>query len=281
MPRLRITKVEKTCVDTLVEAYEKYSPQVSLFKEQLLMALTSAERLNQHVHSIGSRLKDPAHLRDKLIRKMLGKTDQSPFDVSTDNLLTKINDLVGVRILHLYTRQIPHIDKALREIFEENQYQLMEGPFARTWDDESRTFFRELGIETQESPSMYTSVHYVIGSASRTRVTAEIQVRTLMEEVWGEVDHALNYPYKTNSLACAEQLKVLARVTSSATRLVDSIFLTMEHHPRDAILLTEGDLSATGPNSDTPTRSVRKRHRVVSVRRKRRRRLGKPGAHRS
>ena len=34
---------------------------------------------------------------------------------------------------------------------------------------------------------MYTSVHYVIGSASRTTVTCEIQVRTLMEEVWGEV----------------------------------------------------------------------------------------------
>jgi cellulose biosynthesis protein BcsQ len=66
----------------------------------------------------------------------------------------------------------------------------------------------------------------VVASASRTKLTAEIQVRTLMEEVWGEVDHQLNYPHETQSLACREQLKVLARVTSSATRLVDSIFST-------------------------------------------------------
>ena len=32
---------------------------------------------------------------------------------------------------------------------------------------------------------MYTSVHYVVSSKSRTKVTCEIQVRTLMEEVWG------------------------------------------------------------------------------------------------
>jgi hypothetical protein len=41
---------------------------------------------------------------------------------------------------------------------------------------------------------MYTSVHYIIGSGSQTPLTCEIQVRTLMEEVWGEVDHKINYP---------------------------------------------------------------------------------------
>ena len=83
---------------------------------------------------------------------------------------------------------------------------------------------------------MYTSVHYVIGSASRTRMTAEIQVRTLMEEVWSEVDHSVNYPHQNESLPCREQLKVLARVTSSATRLVDSIFITLDDHHRAARL---------------------------------------------
>lgn len=91
---------------------------------------------------------------------------------------------------------------------------------------------RDCGIETQDSPSMYTSVHYVVSSASRTKITAEIQVRTLMEEVWGEVDHTIKYPEKNASLACREQLKVLARATSTATRLVDAIFLTMEEDER-------------------------------------------------
>jgi hypothetical protein len=49
-----------------------------------------------------------------------------------------------------------------------------------------------------------------------------------MEEVWGEVDHLINYQTPTAVLSSSEQLKVLARVTSSATRLVDAIFLTHE-----------------------------------------------------
>ena len=228
-----LTRAESATLESLVAVYEQHTAQIGLFRDQLLLALSSSARLSAVVHSVRSRLKDRSHLLDKLRRKYLKcKFDGQPFDIDKDNLLLKVNDLVGVRILHLYTRQIREIDAALREVFQEGQYNLLEGPFARSWDDESRQFFRDCQIETQDSPSMYTSVHYVIGSASRTKVTAEIQVRTLAEEVWGEVDHSINYPHKTDSVACAEQLKVLARVTSSTSRLVDSIFLTLEDDRR-------------------------------------------------
>jgi putative GTP pyrophosphokinase len=210
-------------LDSLVETYEKHRAQISLFRDQLLLALTNSSELASLIHSIRSRLKDPNHLRDKLQRKMRKcKVERRPFTVRPENLLVEVNDLAGVRILHLYTRQIRQIDTLIREILQENKYELIEGPSARTWDDESRRFFEACGIATQESQSMYTSVHYVIGSASKTKVTAEIQVRTLMEEVWGEVDHTLNYPSPNDSLA----------VTSSASRLVDSIFATVEDHER-------------------------------------------------
>ncbi len=213
----------------LLAAYDGNLELVTLFKDQVEAALTNSAKLMDHVHSMKSRLKERDHLREKLERKC-AKCEESGdrFDVTPDNLLTKVTDLAGVRLLHLYTRQVRDIDRELRKIFEEQQYELLEPPFARTWDDESRDFFESCGIETQESPTMYTSVHYVVSSASRTTVTCEIQVRTLMEEVWGEVDHELNYPNPTSVFACSEQLKVLARVTSSATRLVDSIFATHE-----------------------------------------------------
>jgi len=232
-----LSRSEVRLLDSLVETYDKHRPQVSLFRDQLLLALSNSTELASLVHSIRSRLKDPDHLRDKLLRKMgKCKADRRPFNVRPENLLTEVNDLAGVRILHLYTRQIRGIDTSIREILQESKYELIEGPFARTWDDESRRFFEECGIETQNSPSMYTSVHYVIGSASKTKMTAEIQVRTLMEEVWGEVDHTMNYPIPIDSLACSEQLKVLARVTSSASRLVDSIFASVDDHKRIAEL---------------------------------------------
>ena len=74
---------------------------------------------------------------------------------------------------------------------------------------------------------MYTSVHYLVASKASTTVTCEIQVRALMEKVWGEVDHKIKYPHKNEHIACREQLRALARSTSSATRLVDSSFVTV------------------------------------------------------
>ncbi len=75
---------------------------------------------------------------------------------------------------------------------------------------------------------MYTSVHYVFKANEQAKCACELQVRTLAEELWGEVDHKINYPHKAQSVACREQIKVLARVTSSCSRLVDSIFYSHE-----------------------------------------------------
>ena len=226
-----VSREERELTDSLLRAYALHQRQIGLFRDQLVLALSTAEALAPYVHSFRSRLKDPEHLRDKVIRKFREAAAAGiPFDVTADNLLVKVNDLVGIRILHLHTSQIRNIDAALRALFEEQSYALIEGPFARTWDDESREFFRSCNIDTQVSPTMYTSVHYVVGSASRTQITAEIQVRTLMEEAWGETDHFINYPTPTESVACREQIRVLARVASSGTRLVDAIFVTIEDH---------------------------------------------------
>ena len=48
----------------------------------------------------------------------------------------------------------------------------------------------------------------------------------LFEEIWGEIDHTINYPYPTEIVACKEQLRVLAKLVSTGTRLADSIFRT-------------------------------------------------------
>ena len=96
---------------------------------------------------------------------------------------------------------------------------------AGLWDREYETIYREFGIQSQSRESMYTSVHYILQANQKTKITAELQVRTLMEEVWGEVSHRVDYPIP-GSRSCKDQLKVLARLTSGSTRLVDSIFKT-------------------------------------------------------
>lgn len=55
-------------------------------------------------------------------------------------------------------------------------------------------------------------------------LSCEIQIRTLFEEIWGEIDHELNYPNPTESSVCREQLRVLAKVVGAGSRLVSAIY---------------------------------------------------------
>lgn len=224
-----LTKAERKLINQLVTSYETRRNTISQFMQAVLLAIRESPTLKEHIHSIKSRPKSTRSLRRKLSEKLEHcKEEGKVFSINEGNLLSKVNDLAGIRIMHLHTRQFSEINKTLKSIFKEQRYRLVEEPFARTWDDESRAFFLKEGLTIEKSPTFYTSVHYVIESNSRTKVTCEIQVRTLMEEVWGEVDHSINYPNPSRSLACREQIKALARVTSAATRLVDSIFSSLD-----------------------------------------------------
>ena len=226
MKQPTLSAAQLKLINSLVQHYVDNQQGFIGLLNQLTSHVETSNKLQKLAHSVKGRVKDPEHLCAKLIRKGLeAKERGDEFPYTRENLFQKINDLAGFRILHLHTKQIEDINAELLAIFDEQRWLKLEGPSARTWDDESREYFANIGIATEESKTMYTSVHYVVQPNSRSALTCEIQVRTLMEEVWGEVDHQINYPVKADSLSCREQIKVLARVTSSCSRLVDSIFL--------------------------------------------------------
>lgn len=206
----------------------KFTSELAVFESlsKSLRAPLERPELANLYHSIRHRVKNPEHLQRKLLRKLRATPEM--FDITPENLSDKVNDLLGVRILHLHTGEFQLLDRMLRALLEEESFKIREGPVAKTWDDEYRDYFKKIGVETEQNERLYTSVHYVVEFNTRTLRTAEIQVRTLAEELWGEVDHKLNYPAESHKLACREQIRVLARVTSSCTRLVDAIFRTHE-----------------------------------------------------
>jgi ppGpp synthetase/RelA/SpoT-type nucleotidyltranferase len=235
MARDSLSKSQYRQIGGLVKHYVSKQETFKLLLANV-QNLFSSDSLSAHVHSMKSRLKAPRRLRDKLIRKAReAKSKGQSFDITKTNLFEKINDLAGFRILHLYTRQMKDIDRVIKEILKRENYVIFEGPIAKTWDNESRQYFRSIGIETEDSDTLYTSVHYLFHASNQAKTACELQVRTLAEELWGEVDHTINYPYKAKSVACGEQIKVLARVTSSCTRLVDSIFTSHKDNQRSIL----------------------------------------------
>jgi len=223
-----ITPDEEALIDQLVGHYQANQGLIRRFLESLHVQIADAivppEPLSALVHSVKRRMKEPSHLKEKLERKLLARKRRGEaFDVTQDNVLLKINDLGGYRIIHLHTQQMGELHATLLELLDQAQCDLFERPFANIWDEESRSYFEGIGIRTEVNPRLYSSVHYVVQPRSKAKITCEIQVRTLADEIWGEIDHKINYPHPHKSLACREQIKALARVASSCSRLVDSI----------------------------------------------------------
>lgn len=219
-------------IELALKAYDEKNHDLTIFLDGIQKWFASHPILSQPgfpvVHSVKARMKDREHLRGKLERKW---NEASP--ISNENIFNRITDLAGVRVLHLYQDQFPKIHtEILKKVEVLKDWYLPEEPKAYTWDPESKQFFENLGVNVDIKESFYTSVHYLIKPRADSPICCEIQVRTLFEEIWGEVDHALNYPTKSENLSCREQLRVLAKMVGAGSRLVDSIFRSAEEGKR-------------------------------------------------
>ena len=217
---------EQLTTDLALAAFEERRHELSIFMKGIEGWFASHPKLTggstPTVHSVKSRLKDLGHLKDKIVRKQV---DGDP--ITADNLFTRVTDLAGVRVLHLYQEQSLAIHTAiLDKVNNQRDWVFNEPPKAYTWDPEAQGFFARMGLEVHVKDSFYTSVHYLVRPRTDSPHCCEIQVRTLFEEIWGEVDHTLNYPNPTDNVACREQLRVLTKVVGAGSRLVDAIFRT-------------------------------------------------------
>ncbi len=219
MPR-RLTKSAQRHIEQTTRHFVDSRHLFEAVAKSLMACLTEDPELAGFIHFVKYRIKEVESLRAKLNRLHISGRDV----VDASNLFRRVSDLAGIRVIHLHTDQLIRIHPIILRILNEHQYALAGEAVAYCWDVEYEEFFKGIGIRTEHRPSMYTTVHYDIVANQRTGIACELQVRSLMDEVWGEVSHRVNYPQESPSAACRDQLKVLARLTSGCGRLVDSIF---------------------------------------------------------
>jgi putative GTP pyrophosphokinase len=216
----------KTKYADILKVYEANLDALELFHKHV-RNFFEGRNLAKHVHSVRHRLKDINHLLEKIERKNGEDGTLSPEKrkgpITAENVFFRVTDMAGVRVLHLHNSQFGLIHQALMAKVEEGEFTLFETPKAYTWDPESGAYFAGLGLQRELKDSYYTSIHYVLRPNSKSLATCEVQVRTLLEEVWGEVDHTMNYPTPTTDEHCREQIRVLARLVGAGTHLADSI----------------------------------------------------------
>lgn len=205
------TGLEWNGLTRIQEDYTRCQPNL----EPVARYVTDCLRQVEAVHSLKIRLKEPEHVIEKIIRR---KIEDPSLAVSVENYKDKITDLIGIRALHLFKEDWAQIHSFITATWE-----LAEKPTANVRRGDAESFINEFmakGCEVKEHIHGYRSVHYLVKSQPTKDVhLVEVQVRTIFEEAWSEIDHRLRYEYGADSPLLNQYLFIFSRLAGSADEM--------------------------------------------------------------
>jgi ppGpp synthetase/RelA/SpoT-type nucleotidyltranferase len=194
------------------------------------------------VHSKRTRVKDAEHVIEKIIRKRKEKYSKYK-SITADNYEKFLTDLIGIRCFILFKEQWSIFHKYIITEIENNPQCYVHDSLTDFDEDSMHCYHEEspkvhirngdrrdiyeniLSDDCIESDKIYRSIHYIIKYEG---VYLEIQVRTLYEESWGEIDHAIVYPKYTNNPIMKQYTELLNRMSGLADEMA-SFFRIIEN----------------------------------------------------
>lgn len=201
-------------LEKIYEDYLKLVPYLEKEAEHIVSKLIDA----QGVHSVRRRVKKPGHLIEKIIRKGRKYLERN---ISVNNYKEIITDLIGIRVLHLFKDDWNGIHGEITRLWDTKevpQINIRRGDYNL---EKLRESISDLNCDVIVRDHGYRSIHYLIGvPVSKSEdILVEIQVRTVFEEAWSEIDHIIRYPYDVDNPVLTEYLGIFNRIVGSADEM--------------------------------------------------------------
>lgn len=230
--------LEWKLLEEIFEDYkEKFYPLLQKLAHKLVTDFHTAKsnmrienpKWGNDIHVIYGRAKEPEHVIEKIIRKVGNEDSQKYQGVNIGNYKDILRDLIGIRII------------VIKKEGWKEAHDLIGILFDKFYDDTPKAYvcygdrkiFDAEQIDVDYTVKGYRSQHYVIRYET---YYAEIQVRTLAEEVYGEFDHRVRYPYFKNNKFLIRYTNMISRgiaelddMISTCMQLDDEILEELNH----------------------------------------------------
>jgi len=216
---------------TFFEEYKRYVEQVLLPTEREIKAILrgwkkpgywrpvdgslDAKKLRvaapSPVQRIRTRIKRAESVEDKILRR----NDVFDGGLSAESF-RKMHDTVGARVILYFLSHMPLIDGELRKLGHLFEISETEPPKAYL-PEELFDRLAMVDLVRKDKESGYASVHYTLRLKQSKvpiddRPWFELQVRTITEDAWGEVEHVLGYkPEKRTSFSVRRQFQIISK----------------------------------------------------------------------
>ncbi|WP_404433895.1 hypothetical protein LG299_05145 [Microbacterium lacus] len=160
--------------------YERYRENAAELERRVQEAL-AANSLRGHVHLVRARAKD----RISFERKLRDKIKKDP--------ALHIEDVIGVRIITYYRDDAPWVEAVVRDMMS-----VHEGTYVNKADalDDTQFGYRSIQfVATMPWASRHRDLPFgdLIQQPSMSPAVAEVQIRSIVEHAWAEIEHKLAY----------------------------------------------------------------------------------------
>ncbi|SDU05809.1 RelA/SpoT domain-containing protein [Desulfobacula phenolica] len=155
----------------------------------------------ESLHTIKYRIKDKIRLIEKIDEENK-KPENKTAVITQKNFQKKIEDLLGIRLICLRLSDIDRVKTYLELLADEKILRFIREP------DHKRSFILPVdpgktipeGLDLRYSG--YSSIHYQVELGENSGADDELkglqiefQLRTILEEAWGEIDHKYRYVF--------------------------------------------------------------------------------------
>ncbi len=208
--------------------YERFSKEV----EEIIIKLLKAE--NIPYQSVSRRVKDK--------ESYLGKCGKEKYTNPTEQIM----DVSGIRIIAYTNKDVEKICGVLRDEF---------------WIDEKNSGNKADVLETNKVG--YLSVHYILQLSERRLGLAEckkyrdlrceVQVRTLLQHAWAEIEHDRNYKF---SGVLPHEIRRRFYLVAGVLEMMDREFDRLSGDIDEYVKRMENEVSAGNYNLSIDSKSV-------------------------
>jgi putative GTP pyrophosphokinase len=199
-------------------------------------SLSGRHPIPSPIQRIRTRIKRPESALDKILRK----PEDYPDGLTLESL-RRMPDTIGTRVVVFFLSQLALVDREIRNS-QHIEISSVCPPIAYL----SPQLHSQLGLEhikRQEKESGYASIHYLLRLKSPSTSESpyfELQLRTLSEDLWGEIEHILGYkPGKRTSFAVRKQFKIISKNLEALDEHFNFLFEELSRFQEEVVF---GDL---------------------------------------
>lgn len=206
--------------NVLEEIYENYCQERQNLEKNANLYVGTIMWIDM-INSVRYRVKEPEHLIEKIIRKRKERPD---LEITKENYLTEITDAIWFRWLHLFKQDILAIHPLVLKIFDGCLHEVPKFYHSKRDSEKFLQEIQKLACTLEKKDDWYRSMHYLIKIPYLNKYyIAEIQIRTIFEEGWSEINHLHNYPCKAEESILQESLWMLNSLAGSADEMASFI----------------------------------------------------------